>query len=113
LAFIAPNREAVDRFHAAALKYGGTNEGAPGPRPHYGPTYYAAFVLDPDGYKLEAKHRLLSVGGVVNISIKSGDACIAGNWFTLTDGRELSTKVSKTGVSKPNKVGMADITVSV
>jgi catechol 2,3-dioxygenase-like lactoylglutathione lyase family enzyme len=56
LAFIAPNREAVDRFHAAALKYGGIDEGAPGPRPHYGPGYYAAFVLDPDGYKLEAKH---------------------------------------------------------
>jgi catechol 2,3-dioxygenase-like lactoylglutathione lyase family enzyme len=56
LAFIAPNRAAVDHFHAAALKHGGTSEGAPGPRPHYGPDYYAAFVLDPDGYKLEAKH---------------------------------------------------------
>ena len=33
---------------------GGRDEGAPGPRPHYGPTYYAAFVRDPDGHKLEA-----------------------------------------------------------
>lgn len=56
LAFVAPSREAVDAFHDAALKWGGTDQGAPGLRPHYGPSYYAAFVLDPDGYKLEAKH---------------------------------------------------------
>lgn len=63
LAFIAPNREAVDQFHAAALRFGGTDEGAPGPRPNYGPNYYAAFVRDPDGYKLEAKHPPPSTGG--------------------------------------------------
>lgn len=56
LAFAAPSREAVDRFHAAALASGGLDQGGPGPRPHYGADYYAAFVLDPDGYKLEAKH---------------------------------------------------------
>jgi catechol 2,3-dioxygenase-like lactoylglutathione lyase family enzyme len=56
LAFAAPSRESVDRFHAAALACGGMDQGAPGPRPRYGPDYYAAFVLDPDGYKLEAKH---------------------------------------------------------
>ena len=56
LAFIAPSRAAVDRFHSAALQFGGLDQGAPGLRPHYGPDYYAAFVLDPDGYKLEAKH---------------------------------------------------------
>ena len=56
LAFIAQSRDAVDRFHAAALACGGVDQGAPGLRPHYGPDYYAAFVLDPDGYKLEAKH---------------------------------------------------------
>jgi catechol 2,3-dioxygenase-like lactoylglutathione lyase family enzyme len=55
LAFLAPNRDAVDRFHEAALQFG-VDEGTPGLRPHYGPDYYAAFVLDPDGYKLEAKH---------------------------------------------------------
>jgi catechol 2,3-dioxygenase-like lactoylglutathione lyase family enzyme len=54
LAFVAESRTAVDRFHAAALACGGTDEGAPGPRPHYGPSYYAAFVRDPDGHKLEA-----------------------------------------------------------
>jgi catechol 2,3-dioxygenase-like lactoylglutathione lyase family enzyme len=55
LALAAPSRDAVERFHAAALQFGGADEGAPGPRPHYGPTYCAAFVRDPDGYKLEAK----------------------------------------------------------
>ena len=54
LAFTATSREAVDRFHATALRLGGTDDGAPGLRPHYGPSYYAAFVLDPDGHKLEA-----------------------------------------------------------
>jgi catechol 2,3-dioxygenase-like lactoylglutathione lyase family enzyme len=53
-AFAAPNREAVDRFHAAALLHGGIDDGRPGLRPHYGPDYYAAFVIDPDGYRIEA-----------------------------------------------------------
>jgi catechol 2,3-dioxygenase-like lactoylglutathione lyase family enzyme len=57
LAFIAPSREAVDAFHAAALAAGAEDCGAPGPRPHYGETYYAAFVIDLDGYKLEAVHQ--------------------------------------------------------
>ena len=52
--FIAANKQSVHRFHAAALQYGGTDEGAPGPRPHYGEPYYGCFVLDPDGNKLEA-----------------------------------------------------------
>jgi catechol 2,3-dioxygenase-like lactoylglutathione lyase family enzyme len=55
LCFAAPTREAVDAFHAAALAAGGTDAGAPGLRPQYGPDYYAAFVIDPEGYKLEAK----------------------------------------------------------
>jgi len=46
LAFSAPTREAVDRFHQAALAFGGVDQGPPGLRPHYGPAYYAAFVLD-------------------------------------------------------------------
>lgn len=54
LALAAPSREAVHRFHEAALAYGGRDAGAPGPRPAYGPHYYAAFVLDPDGHRLEA-----------------------------------------------------------
>ena len=52
--FIAPSREAVDAFHAAGLDAGGTDEGAPGPRPVYGPGYYGCFLRDPDGHKIEA-----------------------------------------------------------
>lgn len=57
LAFNAPSRAAVDAFHAAAIDAGGTDAGQPGPRPHYGDMYYAAFVIDLDGYKLEAVHQ--------------------------------------------------------
>ncbi|MBR0672050.1 VOC family protein [Neoroseomonas soli] len=52
IAFDAPDRPAVDRFHATALAHGGTDEGAPGLRPHYHPDYYGAYVRDPDGNKL-------------------------------------------------------------
>jgi catechol 2,3-dioxygenase-like lactoylglutathione lyase family enzyme len=48
------SREAVWAFHAAALDSGGRSDGAPGPRPQYHPDYYAAFVLDPDGHRIEA-----------------------------------------------------------
>lgn len=54
LAFEAPTRAAVDAFHAAALAAGAKDAGAPGLRPGYGEGYYAAFVLDLDGHKLEA-----------------------------------------------------------
>jgi catechol 2,3-dioxygenase-like lactoylglutathione lyase family enzyme len=57
LAFDAASPGAVDRFHAAAIAAGGTDNGPPGLRPHYSPTYYAAFVIDPDGYRLEAVHQ--------------------------------------------------------
>ncbi|TPM37128.1 VOC family protein [Mesorhizobium sp. B2-3-4] len=52
--FAAPARDSVDAFHAAALRQGGSDNGAPGLRPDYGENYYAAFVIDPDGYRLEA-----------------------------------------------------------
>jgi catechol 2,3-dioxygenase-like lactoylglutathione lyase family enzyme len=54
LAFAAPSREAVTRFHGEALAHGGLDNGAPGLRPAYGPNYFAAFVIDPDGYRIEA-----------------------------------------------------------
>ena len=53
-AFLAPDRSAVDAFHAAALAHGGIDEGAPGLRPHYHANYYGAYVRDPDGNKLQA-----------------------------------------------------------
>jgi len=54
LAFAAPTRESVARFHVAALAHGGRDNGAPGLRSDYGPDYFAAFVIDLDGYPIEA-----------------------------------------------------------
>ena len=54
--FAAESREQVNAFHAAALAAGGRDNGAPGPRPEYSEGYYGAFVLDPDGYNVEAVH---------------------------------------------------------
>jgi catechol 2,3-dioxygenase-like lactoylglutathione lyase family enzyme len=53
VAFAAADRDAVARFYEAALLHGGKDNGPPGPRPQYGDNYYAAFVLDPDGYPIE------------------------------------------------------------
>jgi catechol 2,3-dioxygenase-like lactoylglutathione lyase family enzyme len=54
VALRASDRRAVDRFHAAALDCGARDHGRPGLRADYAPTYYAAFVLDPDGNNVEA-----------------------------------------------------------
>lgn len=54
VAFRATDRAAVDRFHAAGLEAGGHDNGGPGLRADYSPTYYAAFLLDPDGNNVEA-----------------------------------------------------------
>jgi catechol 2,3-dioxygenase-like lactoylglutathione lyase family enzyme len=57
-AFVAKTKAEVDAFHAAALKAGGTDNGAPGPREDQTtPVYYAAFVIDPDGNNMEAVFR--------------------------------------------------------
>ena len=52
--FTAPTRNSVNAFHAAALGAGGRDNGKPGVRADYDPNYYAAFVIDPDGYRIEA-----------------------------------------------------------
>lgn len=57
LAFAADSQSAVDRFYRLALEHGAEGNGDPGLRAHYGPTYYAAFVLDLDGHRLEAVHK--------------------------------------------------------
>jgi len=54
VAFTAKDRATVDAFHRAALMAGGKDNGAPGVRAHYHPSYYGAFVLDPDGHNVEA-----------------------------------------------------------
>ena len=52
-AFRVGRRADVDAFHRAGLQAGGTDNGAPGPRPNYGPHYYAAFLKDPEGNNIE------------------------------------------------------------
>ena len=52
--FVADTKQSVRDLHEAALRLGGSAEGEPGPRPHYGENYYAAYVRDPDGNKLQA-----------------------------------------------------------
>lgn len=54
VAFAAASRAAVCAFHAAALEYGAVDDGAPGIHREYGAGYFAAFVVDPDGYRIEA-----------------------------------------------------------
>ena len=54
VALEAKDREQVHRLYDIALAHGGSDEGAPGPRPHYHPHYYGAYARDPDGNKLQA-----------------------------------------------------------
>jgi catechol 2,3-dioxygenase-like lactoylglutathione lyase family enzyme len=56
IAFAAESGASVDAFHLAGLEAGGRDNGAPGLRPDYGPNYYAAFLVDPDGNNIEAVH---------------------------------------------------------
>lgn len=57
LAFSAASKEQVDDFYRAGLAHGGVDNGAPGPREQYGPRYFAAFVIDPNGHNIEAVYR--------------------------------------------------------
>jgi catechol 2,3-dioxygenase-like lactoylglutathione lyase family enzyme len=54
MAFRAPDHAAIGKFHSEGLKAGGQDNGAPGPRKDYSPTYFAAFLIDPDGNNVEA-----------------------------------------------------------
>lgn len=57
VAFLAPSPEAVTTAYAAGIAAGGSDEGAPGPRPHYGDGYFGAYLRDPDGNKVHIVHR--------------------------------------------------------
>ena len=54
VAFTAKERKAVDKFYARGIETGGSDNGKPGLRADYSPTYYAAFLIDPDGNNVEA-----------------------------------------------------------
>ena len=69
VAFRVENRAQVHAFHAAGLRAGGRDHGAPGLRPHYGSNYYAAFILNPDGINVEAVcHAEVDLNAAENIS---------------------------------------------
>lgn len=68
LAFQARDRAMVDAFHAAGLGAGGRDNGAPGLRPYH-PSYYAAFLLDPDGNNIEAVHHGDARRNVTSVTI--------------------------------------------
>lgn len=54
IAFLAPSVVAVDAWHTKCLELGAKDNGAPGPRPYYHPGYYGAFIIDPNGWRIEA-----------------------------------------------------------
>lgn len=54
IAFRAPSVAAVEAWYKKCLELGGVDNGAPGPRPHYHPGYYGAFIVDPNGWRIEA-----------------------------------------------------------
>jgi len=72
VALQAPDRDTVQRFHAAAIAAGGRNNGAPGER-HYHPGYYAAFVLDPDGNNIEVVHHGPAKRSAASITVTPGE----------------------------------------
>lgn len=57
IAFLAPSTDAIERAYAGAMAHGGVDDGAPGPRPQYGPGYFGAYLRDPDGNKVHLVHR--------------------------------------------------------
>jgi catechol 2,3-dioxygenase-like lactoylglutathione lyase family enzyme len=78
IAFVAKRRADVDAFHAAALAAGARDNGPAGPRPDYHATYYAAFVIDPDGHNLEAVNHREAGGGARKAKPKAAGRKAAG-----------------------------------
>jgi catechol 2,3-dioxygenase-like lactoylglutathione lyase family enzyme len=106
VAFRAPSREAVDAFWQAGIDAGYRDDGAPGPRPVYGPDYYGGFLLDPDGNSAEAVHteRENSVpdGCVDHLWIRVRDPAASKRFYTTI--HELAGL--RIGVDKPDHVQM-------
>ena len=84
IAFVSPSRAHADEFWRAGTAAGYRDDGAPGPRPHYGDDYYGAFLLDPDGNSAEAVHRdaMRDDGGVVDhLWIRVADVDAAARFY--------------------------------
>lgn len=85
LAFAAPSREAVDAFWRAGTAAGHPDDGAPGPRPEYSPTYYGGFLRDPAGNSVEAVHRdgQRTDGHVDHLWIRVADVAAARDFYAV------------------------------
>jgi len=99
--FSAPSKEAVMKFHEAALKAGGSNNGEPGPRPDYGPDYYGAFVYDLDGNKIEATLHTEAAGGADRAARRAARVAAAGT----PEGAEA--KAARRAAKKAKRAGKA------
>ena len=91
VAFLAPSRHAVDAAWRAGMEAGGTDEGQPGPRPHYGPGYYGAYLRDPDGNKLHIVLRA-DLAGLRRDDI---DLTVENNTLTIRGERRRDEQVNE------------------
>jgi catechol 2,3-dioxygenase-like lactoylglutathione lyase family enzyme len=113
IGFIARSKQAVEDFHATALANGGKDNGAPGPRPDYGPEYFGAFVLDLDGNKLEATLMQTAPDGVkdpeekrkAKEARKAAKAATAG---AVTDKKAAKKKAKEKAERKASKKGKGE-----
>jgi catechol 2,3-dioxygenase-like lactoylglutathione lyase family enzyme len=97
--FSASSKEAVNAFHAAALKAGGSNNGEPGPRPDYGPEYYGAFIYDLDGNKIEATLHVL----VAEEAAKAARAAVRKQRRAAKKAKRAKRKANKKGKKKAKR----------
>jgi catechol 2,3-dioxygenase-like lactoylglutathione lyase family enzyme len=82
--FVASTRADVDEFWRAGTEAGYHDDGAPGPRPHYGPDYYGGFLLDPDGNSAEAAHHdNMRAGGVDHLWIGVADVVASKRFYEM------------------------------
>jgi catechol 2,3-dioxygenase-like lactoylglutathione lyase family enzyme len=83
--FVAPSREHADRFWQAGIDAGHRSDGAPGPRPEYGPDYYGAFLLDPDANSAEAVHHdgVRAPGNIDHLWIRVADVAAAKAFYEV------------------------------
>ena len=95
IGFAAPDHERVDAFWQAGVDVGYRNDGAPGPRPEYGPDYYGGFLLDPDGNSAEACHHdnVRRDGGIVDhLWIRVTDLAVARAFYETIAGHAALRK---------------------
>jgi catechol 2,3-dioxygenase-like lactoylglutathione lyase family enzyme len=100
---ISGDRKQIHAFHAAALAAGGTDHGAPGPRPDYHPHYYAAFVLDPEGNNLEVVCQTPEGTIAASPRPRAGAKKSAKKSTKTTASRKPAAKAAKSSGKKPGK----------